>query len=107
MIEPTVGRIVWLYDAHGVNYNSSKRGRGGTQTPPDQPFAARIVYVWSPVLVNLAYEDHAGQTLFLAKVQLLQDDDKPPLPRTEPYCAWMPYQKGQAAKTEALENKIK
>jgi hypothetical protein len=43
----------------------------------------------------------AGGNLFpRTSVWLRQDDDPPP---TGMYCEWMPYQKGQAAKTEALE----
>jgi hypothetical protein len=36
-------------------------------------------------------------------VMLLQDDHAIP---SQDYCTWMPYQKGQAAKTEELETRL-
>lgn len=92
MIEPTVGRVVlyrpMLNDGHVID--------------PDKPMAATISYVWSDHMVNLSIVDHDGVQFSKTSVTLVQDDQL-----VDPgECEWMPYQKGQAAKTEALENKL-
>jgi len=84
VIQPTVGRVVWYYP---------------TKEQDDQPQAALVTYVHDDRLINVGGFDHAGHPFQRTEVQLLQDDDKP-----EGFHAmWMPYQKGQAAKTEELE----
>lgn len=86
MITPTVGRIVWFED-----------GARKTQ-------AAIITYVLSDSLINVAVFDPNGIPFAKTSITLVQDQVDPvPFP----YCRWMPYQKGQAAKTEALEAQIK
>lgn len=90
MIKPTVGRIVWFYPSSTLSY--------------EQPFAAIITYVWSDVLVNLAVFHHNGDSAPRTSVVLEQEEW--PVPAGESFCTWMPYQKGQAAKTEALEAKL-
>jgi len=100
MITPTVGRVVW--------YHPDQRDRLGITSlvinDASQPCAAHIAYVWSPRLVNLLVIDHDGNSHSRRSVVLNQGDrfdiD------ASPYCEWMPYQKGQAAKTEALEQKL-
>lgn len=92
MITPTVGRVVWLYGAYGTNIDVK------------QPFKADIAYVHGDREINVGYLDHIGTTHVLQDVVLLQDDDLKP--HDKPFAVWMPYQKGQAAKTEALEAKI-
>jgi len=95
MIKPTVGRVVHYYPA--ADDLGAKPAQG-------QPLAALIARVWSDACVNLAYMDANGVSYNKTSVLLVQDDDA-----ARPgsgYCAWMPYQKGQAAKTEALENAI-
>jgi hypothetical protein len=87
MIKPTVGRVVWFY--------SSKA--------PEKAFAAMIAHVHSDRMVNLMVVDADGDPYGQTSVQLLQDDDKPQGGAF--WCAWMPYQLGQAAKTEAAEAK--
>lgn len=89
MIEPTVGRIVWLYEASGANHDLQ------------QPFAASVVFVWSPRIINVGYFDHDGNVHSLRSVTLLQDEDAKP--DGQAFACWMPYQKGQAAKTEAAQ----
>ena len=87
MIKPSVGRVVWYYEDPG-------------QT---QPFAAIIAYVHSDTRVNLSVFDADGRQYASTGVQLLQDgQDTVPYP----FCKWMPYQVGQAAKTEELEKKL-
>lgn len=87
MIEPTVGRVVLV-----------NRGKS------NQPEAALITYVHSSKLINVGGFDQNGVPFAATSIQLLQDEDKPI--NTSYYAEWMPYQKGQAAKTEALEKKL-
>ena len=72
---------------------------------PDKPLDAGIVYVWSDRMVNLDVADHYGRHHSFTSVTLLQDGD--PIPQSGWYATWMPYQKGQAAKAEALETAFK
>lgn len=85
MIEPTVGRIVhyFLANVH------------------DKPHAALLVGVNSERNINLAVFNDDGSHFRAVSVPLLQDQDMPP--ENAPYAGWMVYQKGQAAKTEALQ----
>ncbi len=60
-----------------------------------------IVHVWGDRMVNLVVFDSNGRSLARTSVTLLQDDE--PKPEYGRFASWMPYQKGQAAKTEQLE----
>lgn len=91
MIKPTVGRVVW-YTPH---VDSDARW------DKEQPLSASIAYVHGDRCVNIAYIDQAGVSHPSTSVKLLQDGDAKP--ESGCYCEWMPYQKGQAAKTEQLE----
>lgn len=91
-IKPTVGRIVWFNPA--ASDNIARQGFS--------PLAAIIACVWSDTCVNLAVFDANGNQHSRTSVLLVSDDMPAP---TENYAEWMPYQKGQAAKTEALESK--
>jgi hypothetical protein len=96
MIKPTVGRVVWYYD--------SNIGAG--------PFAAIVAHVWSDTCVNLAVFNANGVALSRTSVYLVQEGAEKPgdvYAERKPgdvYAEWMPYQKGQAAKTETLERQI-
>lgn len=93
IIKPTVGRKIW-YSPSTLFDDPPKIG--------EQPFDATIVYVWDDKLVNLRVTDHNGNTFARGNVTLLQEGDAP-----NPeggHCYWMPYQKGQAAKTDELES---
>lgn len=92
MIKPTQGRVVW-FRPH-VTDGISRLGDG-------QPHAAIIAGVRSDAAVNLSVLDHFGNWSARTNVPLIQDGDPPPADCS--YAEWMPYQKGQAAKTEALE----
>lgn len=87
MIKPMVGRIVWYWL--------------GSHTPQREPLAAIIAAVKSDSIVNLAIFDAGGHHGGEENVPLIQDGDERPKGH---YCEWMPYQKGQAAKTESLES---
>lgn len=87
MIAPTVGRIVWFYRSADMNL----------MRMDEQPMAAIIAYVFDARTVMLMVIDHGGQpTPLNVPVQLLQDDDTPPV-AGHAYCTWMPYQKAVAA----------
>lgn len=93
MIQPTIGRVVWYHPTPGENIV----GNDGAQ-----PLAAIVAHVWSDTCVNLAVFDANGASTNRTSVLLVQEGN--PVPGCG-YCEWMPYQKGQAAKTEALEAK--
>ena len=93
MIKPTIGRVVWF-----------QPGKAPDQPLHDQPFAALVAYVWNDRMVNLAYFNKNGEPRNATSVMLLQDDD--PAPDCGHFAQWMPYQKGQAARTEAAEAKV-
>lgn len=88
MIKPTIGRVVLFWD------------RSPDRPLQTQAHAALVAYVHSDNMVNLSVFDAEGRPHPQTSVRLLQDDEEAP---NGPYCEWMPYQKGQAAKTEALE----
>lgn len=92
MITPTVGRVVWFYPS-GHKANA-------------QPLAAIVAHVWSDTCVNLAVFDANGKALDAppTSVLLLQDGNE--RPSGGHFCEWMPYQKGQAAKTEKLQEQV-
>ena len=90
MIQPTVGRVVWFYKWVG------SQGYKG-------PLAAHVAFVHSDSMVNLMVIDENGNPRPETSVHLRQDDEER---EQSDYCEWMPYQKGQAAKTEALEAKL-
>jgi hypothetical protein len=60
--------------------------------------------VWTDTNVNLATFDENGHSFSVTSVYLMQEGSKSP--GIGPFCEWMPYQKGQAAKTEELEAQL-
>jgi hypothetical protein len=92
MIPPTVGRVVWFWLE-----GEASRDR------EEQPFAALVTYVHSDTMVNLITFDDQGQPHPRTSVPLYDGQGAPPQGM---YCEWMPYQKGQAAKTEKLEKQL-
>ena len=89
-IAPTVGRVVWVRNRFG-------------KTPDAQPEVGLVCYVHSSRNVNVAGFDANGQPFSYTSLRLLQQDEESP---DYPHCEWMPFQKGQAAKTEALEKQV-
>jgi hypothetical protein len=89
MIKPTVGRVVWYWMPN---------------SPQREPLAAMVAAVVTDSIVNLSVIDAEGNQFGQKGVPLVQDGEQPP---SMAYCEWMPYQKGQAAKTEALESTLK
>jgi hypothetical protein len=78
MIKPTIGRVVWYYDE---DYQSG-----------EQPRAGIVTFVWEDDLVNLCTFTEEGLPKPKQSVTLRQDSSS----ELYPYCAWMPYQIGQA-----------
>ena len=96
MIAPTVGRIVWYRPSSDEEIPKQADG---------QPLAAIVAMVWpGGGMVNLSVFDANGFSRPRSKVPLVQENNEAP---SGSYCEWMPYQKGQAAKTEALEAALK
>jgi hypothetical protein len=89
MIKPTIGRVVWFHPS------------GSTEQ--DQPHPALIAHVWSDTCVNLAVFDSNGVSYNQTSVFLFPGGEGKP---SSQYAEWMPYQQGQAAKTEQLEKKL-
>ena len=92
MIKPSVGRVVLFYP------RGHKSG--------DQPHVALIAHVWSDTCVNLAIFDANGQPYPPGTTSVLLVQPESEVPTGGQYCTWMPYQVGQAAKTEQLEKQL-
>ena len=97
MIPPTVGRVLWFYPSAKAADNGFARKESG-------PYAAIIARVWNDRLVNLTVFDAVGVPHGRTSVLLRQAEDGVPIGS---FCEWMPYQQGQAAKTEALADALK
>lgn len=95
IIKPTVGRVVWYkpYPQEGIM--ASKSGN----------CAAIIAEVHSDHCVNLTIFDANGQSHGRTSVPLMQEGSVWPAPAVG-IAQWMPYQKGQAAKTEAAQTEL-
>lgn len=93
MIKPTIGRVVW-YRAEGDDIALDSK----------QPLAALITYVHSDTMVNLVVFDPNGNPRSRTSVWLWDGECEK---RAGSYAEWMPYQKGQAAKTESAEAELK
>ena len=101
MIKPTVGRVVWIRNRPGaIGYAASSQ---------PQPEVALVVYVHSDNCINVAGWDGNGHPCISTSVMIKQDDpvlDKWMENTSGFWAEWMPYQKGQAAKTEQLESQL-
>lgn len=89
MITPTVGRVVWVH-------------RLRESLDIKQPEVGFVTYVWNDRMINVAGFNSNGDPFKLTSLTLVQDDEAKP---EGSFATWMPYQKGQAAKTEAAEAK--
>lgn len=95
IIQPTVGRVVWFYPSQNTAESGFARHADG-----GGPYAALIAHVWSDQLVNLSVFDANGAAHSRTSVPMYHGECDVP---EHAFCGWMPYQKGQAAKTEAAE----
>lgn len=91
MIKPTVGRVMWFWP------DVEDRG--------DQPLIALVAYVHTDDLVNLAVFDENGDCLPGERRVPIVTEGSSHVADDGKYCEWMPYQLGQAARTEAAEKK--
>lgn len=93
-IKPTVGRVMWYYPSRthmaelGLSYDDYGK-----------PLAAIVAAVVNDRCVNLAAFDQRGVQFSVFQVIIIETDPAPE--SVVGYAAWMPYQKGQAARTEA------
>lgn len=92
MIKPTIGRVVLVFAR-------------ATALDKRQPEPALVTYVHSDTYINVGGFDRDGKVFGLTSVYLVQDES-PPLPEGSLRAEWMPFQKGQVAKTEQLEKQI-
>lgn len=104
IITPTVGRIVWF--TPGPDF----RGKWHNVSQPEhrKPLVAMICHVWSDRMVNLDVVDSAGLHWDVTSVDLIQpDENEDAYKALGRYCTWMPYQVGQAAKTDDVVGQLK
>jgi hypothetical protein len=90
MITPTIGRVVWVI-------------RPLESLDIKQPEVGLVTYVHGDHCINVAGFNSNGTPFTLTSLWLVQDDEAKPEGN---FACWMPYQKGQAAKSEALEKQI-
>lgn len=95
MIKPTVGRVVW--------YFPTRSDPGGIA--PGGHLAAIIAHVWSDTCVNLAVFSSDGTMFARTSVRLVQTGLEE-RPVELGHCEWMPYQMGQAQRTQAAETAL-
>lgn len=99
LIEPTPGRVVLFHpEKHDVRLWGQYDG--------GHVFCALIADVHSPYLVNLMVVGHDGYPHPRINVKLVNGDVARPHHNDDAFCEWMPYQKGQAAKSEELEKQL-
>lgn len=96
MIVPTVGRVV-LFVPKQAKYEFGFCFLAGRE------HAALVVAVHGDRCVNLAAFDANGKSYNFTSVTLQQPGDPEP---GGDYCKWMPFQVGQAQKTEALAKEL-
>lgn len=98
VIVPTIGRQVWFW-------KSGKERLESLTNSAVQPHAATVVHVWGDRCVNLQVLNGNGIAYSECSVTLVQPED-PWNEETGPHAQWMPYQVGQAAKTEAATGRL-
>lgn len=98
VITPTVGRVLWYWREPPADASYANNWT------PTQPEAATVAYVHHSKLVNLSVTGSDGRVRPETSVTLRQPGE--PMPEGS-FAEWMPYQMGQAAKTEELEQRAK
>lgn len=99
IIKPTIGRVVWMYRPNII--------AGFFTHARMEPYAAIVTGIQSgddasEHYLNLAVFDDQGNIFQETGVKLIQDDSDP----GHRHAKWMPYQKGQAAKTDDLTPRV-
>lgn len=91
MIKPTIGRVIWVF-------------RPADSLDVTQPEVGLVTYVHGDGrYINVVGFNSMGTAFALSALWLVQDDEAKP---EGDFACWMPYQKGQAAKHEALEKTL-
>lgn len=88
--EPTIGRVIYLYD--------------NTMTGVDRPYLGMVADVIGGHTINAVGFNHDGDLLVGGLQNVPHDSDKPAGAKV--WWDWMPFQKGQAAKTEELQKEL-
>jgi hypothetical protein len=97
-ITPTVGRLLHYHPNQADAYGHARRG---------QPLAAVVAHVNDDGSINISALSAEGSWFGRLRVPIVQEgEDVSPLAIAYGYCTWMPYQVGQAAKTEQLEKQL-
>jgi hypothetical protein len=109
LIKPSIGRIVHYFPRQN-ELNGAGSPHPYLSGAPGHPMAAIITAVHSDRMVNLSVFDGNGQQFGRTSVTLVQEGDREEgngyhIPE-QGYCEWMPYQIGQAQKTEELEKQL-
>lgn len=103
---PSIGRKVWFWPLPELCTVSMPPSQPEqfVRFDPAQALDATVVYVHSSTMVNLCVRDHIGRTHEVQSVYLRPSyfGEDMPLPAAA-HATWMPYQIGQAAKTERME----
>lgn len=100
-IEPTVGRVVLYFPSDDDVYYGRIEGEKG------KALSAMIAWVNDDGTINLAVNSRYGNHVGCRNVELIQPGEPTPeRTKSRSYATWMPYQLGQAAKTEKLEGEI-
>lgn len=99
-IQPTPGRVLWYYP--------SKDEKTGLHLPfllhGEGPLAASIAHINPNGTLNLGVLDSSGNHHSRQGIVLVQDGED--VPAEDAYATWMPYQVGQATKTEQVQQQL-
>lgn len=87
---PTIGRVIYLYD--------------NAMTGVDRPYLGMVADVIGGHTINAVAFSHDGDLIVGGLQNVPHDSDK--APDAKVWWDWMPYQKGQAAKTEELQREL-
>ena len=94
-IKPTVARMVHFYPgAHNAFFNAK----------PGEPLAAIVAAVNADGTLNLSVIDSEGYQSPAKGIPLLQNGCQTNIGGD--HCEWMPYQVGQAQKTEEVQSQL-
>lgn len=91
-IKPVPGRMIHFYPAASSSFNEGREG---------QPLAAVVAHVNPDQTVNLCAFSVTGTPIAVQSVRVVQASDDFKDDGSQ-YARWMPYQVGQAQKTEEL-----
>lgn len=97
MIKPSIGRKIWYWPGPEDKYLKCLDIK--------TPFDATVVFVHDSGTINVLVLDHEGSLYRRQSIPVIQEGELKP--DDSGFCVWMPYQIGQAAKTQEAEAKAK